>query len=60
MAPGSQRPALQTMWLAGVRDVRLEAGKGSVSRPSGTVSRMDLHHGMGETHAYGKNRSDRR
>jgi hypothetical protein len=60
MAPGSQRPALQTMWLAGVREVRLEAGEGAVNRPSGTVSRMDLHQGMGETHAYGENRSDRR
>jgi hypothetical protein len=60
MAPSSQRPALKTMRLAGVREVRLKAGEGAASRPSGTVSRMDLHQGMGETHAYGENRSDRR
>jgi hypothetical protein len=60
MAPSSQRPALQTMWLAGVREVRPATGEGAVDRPGGTVSRMDLNQGMGETRAYGENRSDRR
>ena len=60
MAPSSQRPAFQTRWLAGVREVRLGASGGAVNRLSGTVSRMDLHQDMGETHTHAENCSDRR
>lgn len=50
----------QTRRLAGVYGVRLGAGEGAVSRPSGTGSRMDLSWAMGENPVHGENRSDRR